>query len=710
MSINLSQVYQVDKPLLIQSNKPLDAKFVINSDINLTDIAPTYVGHIFFNRVYQKHYKVTSLKAGYLDYSTNQMQPFQPSGTQGVDYDVIPNYYIDTYEEFGAGGSTETPQTIKTKYESNADTNAYTDAEKTKLAGIEAGAQVNPTFKTVGGQSITGAGDIPVNVAFNLQSDSIATYANLPTGLNNTTDVNKAYYVQSDKLVYVWDGTAFPVDGAGLEISSLSDYADSVLDTYVTDYENTLLFEFGTGGGNIFGVQEEKGLLSTENQYTPYSEAGWDFRLFRNIPINSPYGKITQVELNIVRPGGFPNNASFIGVKPDGSVDVLVTSLVSTTGNIETFTFNDLTPYDYISFAQYVTNQYPQSLNTDITISFNKEDAVKRDVEGRVASTHIDLIDWGCVGDGITDDTDKINAAIKHVIDSGGGTIFGRDRKFKVTSLTVPAIRKWGMLSIEGTKMPAPRIGTIDSFNVTGNNGFELISDLNDNTKGVINVDSSPYGYLNFNLVLLSIKNCSIRTYQNPNCHGINAVWAGQINLENVHIDTGVYNVQAIEPTNQTVGVKLPGINNAAFNYLRYVSVAGFHHGIDVEEHTDGDQILLHSCKHALWFNQANHASYFKRVLGQRNTNQLSVGGSHVFQVAQLNMEFTGSGQTTPDTAWQATQYEVNDPSNLGVGNITYANVQGNVGKVSTCRINGAANILIQKVGSTTYLTAPGIS
>lgn len=43
----------------------------------------------------------------------------------------------------GAGGSSETPTTIKTKYESNADTNAFTDAEKTKLAGVATGATAN---------------------------------------------------------------------------------------------------------------------------------------------------------------------------------------------------------------------------------------------------------------------------------------------------------------------------------------------------------------------------------------------------------------------------------------------------------------------------------------------------------------------------------------------------------------------------------------
>lgn len=66
------------------------------------------------------------------------------------------------------GESTEeTAASIKTKYESNADTNAYTDGEKTKLGGIEVGAQVN-------------VGDI---------FDSSGTYAGLRAQATTKTDV-----------------------------------------------------------------------------------------------------------------------------------------------------------------------------------------------------------------------------------------------------------------------------------------------------------------------------------------------------------------------------------------------------------------------------------------------------------------------------------------------------------------------------------------
>lgn len=234
MPINPNNVSYLTKSLYLTTGEPIDAKFKIQSLLYLNDISPAYVGHIFYSEDENNHYKITSVKDGYLDYQSNLIVPEQPMGDEYLDYEIVPDYFIDGYELLvPGGGSSETPQSIKTKYESNANTNAYTDSEKTKLAGIEVGAQVNPTFKTVGGQSITGSGNIPLAVPFNLQSDTILTYANLPTGLNNTTDVNKAYYVQSDELVYVWDGTSFPLEGEGINLKVNSNPEDIVNDAFL---------------------------------------------------------------------------------------------------------------------------------------------------------------------------------------------------------------------------------------------------------------------------------------------------------------------------------------------------------------------------------------------------------------------------------------------------------------------------------------------
>lgn len=45
---------------------------------------------------------------------------------------------------------------------------------------------------------------------------SAATYAALPTGLGST-DAGNGYLVDADGKLYIWSGTAFPANGAGVE-------------------------------------------------------------------------------------------------------------------------------------------------------------------------------------------------------------------------------------------------------------------------------------------------------------------------------------------------------------------------------------------------------------------------------------------------------------------------------------------------------------
>lgn len=60
------------------------------------------------------------------------------SDTKRYVYDVDDAKFV----EMASGVAGETAASVKTKYESNADTNAYTDAEKTKLANIQEAADI----------------------------------------------------------------------------------------------------------------------------------------------------------------------------------------------------------------------------------------------------------------------------------------------------------------------------------------------------------------------------------------------------------------------------------------------------------------------------------------------------------------------------------------------------------------------------------------
>lgn len=95
-------------------------------------------------------------------------------------------------------------------------------------------------------------------------------------------------------------------------------------------------------------------------------------------------------------------------------------------------------------------------------------------------------------------------------------------------------------------------------------------------------VISAPSGslFLGFSGVCVVIRNLEVRTHDNPQIGGIDLNHAAQCRLENVVVSTGVYNVQASQPTHGTTGLVTPANNNAALTILRNVLVTGYDTGI----------------------------------------------------------------------------------------------------------------------------------
>lgn len=84
--------------------------------------------------------------------SLSALETAHPTASEGnyadvdaVGEDAIRYIWDDTDSKWVAGGegTALTAAQVKQLYESNADTNAFTDTNKSKLAGIEAGAEVN---------------------------------------------------------------------------------------------------------------------------------------------------------------------------------------------------------------------------------------------------------------------------------------------------------------------------------------------------------------------------------------------------------------------------------------------------------------------------------------------------------------------------------------------------------------------------------------
>jgi hypothetical protein len=254
-------------------------------------------------------------------------------------------------------------------------------------------------------------------------------------------------------------------------------------------------------------------------------------------------------------------------------------------------------------------------------------------------------------------------------------------------------------MEIVGASEPTPVFGTIGAFPFPANG--TILKCLDTAGAAVISASNQPEKlYHSFSGVHVVLKNLDVRTYDNPAIGGIDLAHAAQCKIENVFINTDRYNVQASKPTHGTAGLITPANNNAAFTILRNVVVTGYDTGILVNEHTDGDHINLASNLNGLVFPFAHHASRFGRVGAQRCTRSVTVTGKHGFTIEQLDMEIAGKNQTDPQNAWQATEFNLHDPQNLGTGEIRYWVVEGNVGAVPTFTRNGGTSILARRIGA----------
>lgn len=309
------------------------------------------------------------------------------------------------------------------------------------------------------------------------------------------------------------------------------------------------------------------------------------------------------------------------------------------------------------------------------------------------------VLSYGAVGDDKTDNTEAFSACLKAMVDAGGGRMFLPDGIYR-GRMVIPGTKQWITLEIAGESEPTPAFGTIGTIPLQ--NKGTILKCLSESGPSVISAANAPEKlYSVFSGAYVVIRNLEVRTYDNPGIGGIDLQYATQCRLENVVVNTGVYNVQAAKPTHGTCGLITPANGNGAITILRNVLVTGYHSGIQVHEHTDGDNIAVGSNRNGLEFRQAHHASRFSRVCFARNTHHITVSGTHAFSIGQMDTEQPGRAVTeTAANDWQRLVSDVNDPRNLGIGDINYWVVIGHVGPVDQFIKHGGASIRARRIGS----------
>lgn len=339
----------------------------------------------------------------------------------------------------------------------------------------------------------------------------------------------------------------------------------------------------------------------------------------------------------------------------------------------------------------FILNGVPATLGTSNTQPVSEKPTV----------THpgaFNVLDYGAVGDDKTDNTKAFSACLEDIIKAGGGKMYIPNGIYR-GRIIIPGSKDWITIKIEGESEPTPVFGTIGSFAYP--QAGAIIKCLDEQGPAVITAKNTPSSlYMSFSGVRVSIKNLDVRTYDNPGIGGIDLQHAAQCQLDSVFVNTDIYNVRAAKPTHGTSGITTPATNNGALTVLRNVVVTGYHNGIVVSEHTDADNIVVASNTNGLAFLFAHHASRFARLGAYRNTHHITVQGRHAFSIEQMNTEMPGAGQTDAVNSWQTLVADINDPNNLGVGDINYWVVLGGKGAVPDFIKEGGEGIYVRRIGS----------
>lgn len=118
---------------------------------------------------------------------------------------------------------------IKMAYEGQANTNAYTDAEKSKLSGIAAGAQVNPPVATTGANGLMSSSDktkLDGVTAGAQPNPGVATTS--ANGLMSSSDKTKLDGISSGANNYSLPDAGASVKGGVLMATAVADAADEM--------------------------------------------------------------------------------------------------------------------------------------------------------------------------------------------------------------------------------------------------------------------------------------------------------------------------------------------------------------------------------------------------------------------------------------------------------------------------------------------------
>lgn len=319
------------------------------------------------------------------------------------------------------------------------------------------------------------------------------------------------------------------------------------------------------------------------------------------------------------------------------------------------------------------------------------------------------VLDHGAAGDGVTDDTAAIQAAIDAAEAAGGGVVYFPAGVYVVGGALQDTSRSNAQLllprrdaldveqitiELRGEAPPPPIVSVVGATAVPDNLSV-IKGTLNAGTGSLIGTHGPVGTFEDFTFLFLRVENMTFRLPSNPVLTACDFSKVCGVDLDNVVVDCGSYHVEGLtEPTTATsYGIRCPANNNGAYTRLGAVNVIGFYKGYEFAEHSVGQQVAAWGCKQAFVFASAlNHASHFQRLMAVHCERGIVATGTHYVDIEQYDTEHAAAG-------WWVTDFDVDDANHYLSGRLRWHVVLAGVGVDSTFTVNGAAKLGMHRMG-----------